>query len=65
MEGAPPSGRISSVHVLNLLSRLEAPARQARAGHHAPARRQSTTARYGPRYDGLRTQDSAQEADHA
>jgi hypothetical protein len=63
LESAPPSGRVSVEHVLNVLARL----------HSAPAPAQvatplqvSTPPRADPaRYDRLRAQADAEEAGHA
>ncbi|MBT9608826.1 MAG: IS21 family transposase, partial [Aquabacterium sp.] len=64
MEGAPPSGRISSEHVLNVLSRLsakEGTPEQAVTTLRASTPPLADTARY----DGLREQEHAPEAGHA
>ena len=59
LEGAPPSGRVSAEHVVNVLARLHAPARPANA---ATALRTLTPPLADTaRYDRLRRM----EADHA
>lgn len=63
LEGAPPSGRISTEHVLNVLGRLNA----APAPQNAATTLQVATPPLAntARYDSLRASDSAQEVGHA
>jgi transposase len=63
LEGAPPSGRVSTEHVLNVLGRLNA----VRAPENAATALQSLTPPLAntARYDSLRSTDDAQEIDHA
>jgi len=63
LERSPPSGRVSAEHVINVLGRLNA--------MPAPENAQTTLKVATPpladttRYDSLRTQDIAEEIDHA
>jgi hypothetical protein len=63
LESAPPSGRVSVEHVVNVLGRLNA--------KPAPENAQTTLKVATPpladttRYDSLRAQDIAEEIDHA
>jgi transposase len=63
LEGAPPSGRVSVEHVVNVLGRLNAaPA----PGNVATPLAVATPPLADPaRYDRLRAQQSAEESDHA
>jgi hypothetical protein len=63
LESGPPSGRVSVEHVLNVLSRLNAPP----APENAQTSLQAATPPLADtaRYDGLREQDIAEEIDHA
>ena len=58
-EGAPPSGRVSAEHVVNVLGRLHAPERPANA--HTALRALTPPLADTARYDRLRRV----EADHA
>jgi hypothetical protein len=63
LEGAPPSGRVSTEHVLNVLGRLNA----VPAPENAATSLQITTLPLAntARYDSLRATDAAEEIDHA
>ena len=63
LEGAPPSGRVSTEHVLNVLGRLNA----SPAPENAATTLQVTTPPLAntARYDSLRATDGAEEIDHA
>ena len=63
LEGAPPSGRVSTEHVLNVLGRLNA----APTPHNAATTLQVATPPLAntARYDSLRATDAAREIDHA
>ena len=63
LEGAPPSGRVSTEHVLNVLGRLNA----APAPQNAATTLQVATPPLAntARYDSLRATDAAEELDHA
>jgi hypothetical protein len=63
LEGAPPSGRVSTEHVLNVLARLSA----APTPESAATTLQVTTAPLAntARYDSLHATDSTEEVDHA
>ena len=63
LESGPRSGRVSAEHVLNILSRLNA----APAPENAQTALQVATPPLADtaHYDGLRTQDVAEEIDHA
>jgi hypothetical protein len=63
LEGAPPSGRVSTEHVLNVLGRLNA----VPAPENAATSLQILTPPLAntARYDSLRATDDAQEIDHA
>ncbi len=63
LEGAPPSGRVSTEHVLNVLGRLNA----TPTLENAATALQITTPPLAntARYDSLRAPDDAQEIDHA
>jgi hypothetical protein len=63
LEGAPPSGRVSTEHVLNVLGRLNA----VPAPENAATSLQILTPPLAntARYDSLRSTDEAQEIDHA
>jgi len=63
LEGAPPSGRISTEHVLNVLGRLNA----APTPESAATTLQVTTPPLAntARYDSLRASDSTEEVGHA
>ena len=63
LEGAPPSGRVSTEHVLNVLARLNA----APTPQNAATTLQVATPPLAntARYDSLRATDAAEEIDHA
>jgi transposase len=63
LEGAPPSGRVSTEHVLNVLGRLNA----APTPQNAATTLQVATPPLAntARYDSLRATDAAEEVDHA
>ena len=63
LEGAPPSGRVSTEHVLNVLGRLNA----IPAPENAATTLQVTTPPLAntARYDSLRATGTTEEIDHA
>ena len=63
MESAPPSGRVSCEHVINVLARLQAQPLPETVATILQVRQAPTTDT--ARYDRLRTAQAAQEADHA
>jgi hypothetical protein len=63
LDGAPPSGRVSVEHVVNVLARLNA---APRPEHVATRLAVNTPPLADPaRYDRLRAQDNAEEVGHA
>jgi hypothetical protein len=63
MESAPPSGRVSVEHVINVLARLNAPAPPPSA--ETPLQVETPPLADTARYDRLRGQKRDQEVDHA